>query len=278
MPIDLGSTEIKRIFLSDTNRISKVFLGTDLVYESPVYNISYYLVGTVSSDDRITIEDGERFNTTITLQNSSTHQFTSAILFMGGVDVTHLYLTRTSTKITIVIPCVTGHINIEARSAQATYSCTSITCNSSMTVGFDSDANLNVVVNPTGCTDAIYWEVSNTSALSVYESSGKYWVHAIKSGNYTVTLYCGDKSCTSSITIKEQVYQMSYIIGSGVTLSYRPSEAVAGTAFATRANNATTVTVKMGGVDITSTVLTYNDGYIYISISSITGDVEITAK
>lgn len=277
MPIDLGSTEIKRIFLSDANRISKVFLGTDLVYECPVYNISYYLVGTVSSDSRITIEDGERFNTTITLQNSSTHQFTSSSLSMGGVDVTHLYLTRTSTKITIAIPCVTGHLNIDARSAQSTYPCTSITCNSSMEVGFNSDANLNVVVNPTGCTDAIYWEVSNTSALSVYESSGEYWVHAIKSGTYTITFYCGDKSCTSSITIKEQVYQMRYIIGSAVTLSYKPYEAVAGTAFATRANNATTVTVKMGGVDITSGSLTYYDGYILISIPRITGEVEITA-
>lgn len=277
MPIDLGSTEIKRIFLSDTNRISKVFLGTDLIYEIPVYNISYYLVGSVSSDSRITIEDGERFNTTITLQNSSTHQFTSATLLMGGVDVTHLYLTRTSTKITIAIPRVTGNINIDARSVQSTYPCTSITCNRSMEVGFNSDANLNVVVNPTNCTDAIYWEVSNSSALSVYKSSGGYWVHAIKSGTYTVTFYCGDKSCTSSITIKEQVYQMRYIIGPGVTISYTPYEAVAGTAFATRAYNATTVTVKMGGVDITSSVLTYNNGYIYISISSITGEVVITA-
>lgn len=71
---------------------------------------------------------------------------------------------------------------------------------------------------------------------------------------------------------------MRYIIGSAVTLSYKPYEAVAGTAFATRAYNATTVTVKMDGVDITSKALTYNDGYIYISISSITGDVEITAN
>ena len=280
MPIDLGSTEIKRILLNDANRISKVYLGTDLIYENPVYNISYYLVGSVSSDTRITVEDGESYNTTITLQNSSTHQFTSATLLMGGVDVTHLYLTRTSTKITIAIPCVTGNINIDARSVQSAYLCTSITCNSSMTLEAGNDANLNVVVQPTNTTDSVYWEVSDASALAVYKSSGGsgYWVHAVKSGSYTVTLYCGYMSCTSYITIKEQVYQMSYIIGSGVTLSYRPNEAVSGTAFATRAYNATTVTVKMEGVDITSETIIYNDGYIYISISSITGDVEITAN
>lgn len=276
MPIDLGSTKIKKIFYG-TNQISKVYLGTDLIYKIPVYNISYYLVGSVSSDTRQTIEDGERFITTITLQNSSTHQFTSATLFMGGIDVTHLYLTRTSTKVTINIPCVTGHINIDARSAQSGYPCTSLTCNSSMTIESGREANLNVKIQPSNCTDSLYWEVSDPSALSVYKSSGGYWVHAVKSGIYDITLYCGNYRCVCRVTITEKVFQMSYNLGSNITLSYFPREAVSGTAFATKVYNATTVTVIMNGVNITNECLTYNSGHIFINISSITGNVEITA-
>ena len=71
-----------------------------------------------------------------------------------------------------------------------------------MTLEVGNDANLNVNIQPSDTTDSLYWDISDSSALSVYKSSGGYWVHAVKAGSYTVTLYCGDKSCTSYITIK----------------------------------------------------------------------------
>lgn len=165
------------------------------------FGITFYLVGGVASDERATVTEGDSYSTEI-ITTESTLVFTSASVTMGGVDISDNCLTMTDTKIYINIPYVTGDINIDARSAQSIYPCTSITCNSSMTLGVGNDANLNVVVEPTNCTDSVYWDVSDSSAISVYESSGGYWVHAVKAGSYTVTLYCGDNSCTSSITIK----------------------------------------------------------------------------
>jgi hypothetical protein len=50
--------------------------------------------------------------------------------------------------------------------------CTSLTCNGAMTIGVGADANLNVNVQPSNCTESVYWDVSDSSALSVYKSSG----------------------------------------------------------------------------------------------------------
>jgi hypothetical protein len=165
------------------------------------FGITFYLVGGVASDERATVTEGDSYSTEI-ITTESTLVFTSASVTMGGVDISDSCLIMTDTKIYINIPYVTGDIYIDARSAQPAYPCTSITCNSSMTLGVGNDANLNVVVEPTNCTDPVYWDVNDSSAISVYKSSGGYWVHAVKAGSYTVTLYCGDNSCTSSITIK----------------------------------------------------------------------------
>ena len=242
------------------------------------FGITFYLVGGVASDERTTITEGDSYSTEISI-TESTLVFISASVTMGGIDISDSCLTMTDTKVTIRIPSVNGNIIIQARSAQSGYPCTSLTCNSTMSLKAGQDANLNVNIQPSNCSDSLYWDVSDPSALSVYQSSGEYWVHAVKSGTYDITFYCGNYNCKCRVTITEQVFQMTYNLGSNVTLSYFPREAVAGTAFATKVYNATDVTVIMGGVNITYDCLTYNysDGYIYISISAITGDVVITA-
>lgn len=79
--------------------------------------------------------------------------------------------------------------------------CTSLTCNGNMTLDIGNTANLSVKYEPSNTTDTLYWVISDSSALSVYESSGGYWVHAVESGMYTVTFYCGSCSCTCNVRI-----------------------------------------------------------------------------
>ena len=89
------------------------------------HNISYYLVGGVSSDTRKTIVHGEPFNAVVTATKSTLH-FISASVTMGGSNVSSNCLTMTNNKVTINIPSVTGNIYIDARTSDGwpiTYDC-----------------------------------------------------------------------------------------------------------------------------------------------------------
>ena len=90
-----------------------------------VHNISYNLVGGVSSDTRKTIVHGEPFNAVVTTTQSTLH-FISASVTMGGSNVSSNYLTMTNNKVTINIPSVTGNVYIDARTSDGwpiTYDC-----------------------------------------------------------------------------------------------------------------------------------------------------------
>lgn len=99
---------------------------------------------------------------------------------------------------------VSGQTFSDTFNVHVTAPCTSLTCNGAMTLGVGADANLNVNVQPSNTVDNVYWDVSDSSALSVYKSSGGYWVHAVKPGNYTVTLYCGNRAATCRVTIENR--------------------------------------------------------------------------
>ena len=92
-------------------------IGASAVQKPKVYyNISYYLVGGVSSDTRQKVEEGKSYYTTITT-TQSTLFFISAKITMGGVDVTSKYLTMSNSKVVINIPSVTGDLYIDARTS-----------------------------------------------------------------------------------------------------------------------------------------------------------------
>lgn len=300
--LTMGGESVSNMYMSETetggleidipNVIGNIVITVEAEEIPPIeYQISYYLVGGVASDDRLTVYHGDSYHTEITITDSNLI-VQNYQLIMDGTDVTNRYITASNKKVIVNIPYVTGHITIKVvaskegtlvlctgisaydmsvnvntshpvsytynpincneelfvesltfantsiakkegianvegvspgtttatltmrgGSSGKTFSdtfnvsvtalCTSLTCNSTMTLGVGNDANLNVVVQPSNTTDSIYWEVSDASALSVYKSSGGsgYWVHAVKSGNYTVTLYCGYETAQCNVTI-----------------------------------------------------------------------------
>ena len=119
---------------------------------------------------------------------------------------------------------VSGQTFSDTFNVHVTAPCTSLTCNGAMTLGVGADANLNVNVQPSNIVDSVHWEVSDSSALSVYKSSGGYWVHAVKPGNYTVTLYCGNRVATCRVTIKNNEIKCTHIEFSPSSISVNVSQ------------------------------------------------------
>lgn len=75
------------------------------------YQITYYLVGGVASDEKQTVYHGESYYTEVTV-TESTLEVINYQLTMDGIDVTSQYMSVSSKKVTVNIPYVTGHINI----------------------------------------------------------------------------------------------------------------------------------------------------------------------
>ena len=240
--LTMGGQNVSNMYMSNTEvgglRIDipnvtgdiVITVKTEEVLPAEEYQISYYLVGGVASDDRQTIYHGESFYTEITV-TESTLAVVDYQLTMDGIDVTTQYMSASSKKATVNIPSVTGHINIrvEARKQSAgNVLCTLITCNRTMTLQVGQDANLNVYIEPTNTTDSLYWDVSDPSALSIYQSSGGYWVHAVKAGTYDITLYCGYQTAGCHVTIIEPIVycesvsanDLSIPVGSSKNISY----------------------------------------------------------
>jgi hypothetical protein len=71
-----------------------------------------------------------------------------------------------------------------------------------------SDTPLGVQIQPSNCTDTLYWEISDPSALSVYKTTGatndgrgNIYAHAVNPGSYVVTFHCGEKMAKTTVVI-----------------------------------------------------------------------------
>lgn len=134
-----------------------------------------------------------------------------------------------------------------------------------MTLREGQDANLNVYIEPSNCTESVWWEVSDSSALSIYKSSGGYWVHAVKAGTYTVTLHCGDQTAGCYVTIEAEFIsipcQYITVSPSSATLSVGQSISITGTAYPS---------------DTTDYMMVYSSDVSIISIGSGSAGTETT--
>lgn len=133
-------------------------------------------------------------------------------------------------------------------------------------------------VSPSNQQDLITWETSNSNIATVVGGI----VTPVGNGSCTITAKCGDKSATCNITVDISESELYYSITStlnGCTLNNTTtkvkSEETYVATIATKPANSVinTVTVKMGGVDITSTA--YNSNSETIGIDVVTGNIEI---
>ena len=133
-------------------------------------------------------------------------------------------------------------------------------------------------VTPSNQQDLLTWETSNADVATVVGGV----VTPVGNGNCIITAKCGDKSATCNITVDISESELYYSITStlnGCTLNNTAtkvkSEETYVATIATKPANSVinTVTVKMGGVDISSTA--YNSNSETIGINVVTGNIEI---
>ena len=103
---------------------------------------------------------------------------------------------------------VSGQTFSDTFNVHVTGPCTSLTCWNEVAMKVGSDTPLGVQIQPSNCTDKLYWEISDPSALSVYkttgatnEGSGNIYAHAVTPGSYVVTFYCGEKMAKTTVVI-----------------------------------------------------------------------------
>ncbi len=247
------------------------------------YSISRSLTNCSASNSTTSIASGSAYYCVIT--PTTNYEINKYQLTMGGVNVTSQYVSKSGKTLIINIPSVTGTIVMSASAVQTTYPCTSITCNSTATIDINGSANLAVKVYPLNCTDSVSWDISDRSAIAVFKENGGYYARASKAGSYSVTFYCGSKSCTCRITVPQPkvYYNISYYLVGGVSSDTRQIVEKGKSYYTTITTTQSTLfftsaKITMGGVDVTSQYLTMSNSKVVINIPSVTGDLYIDAR
>ena len=121
------------------------------------------------------------------------------------------------------------------------------------------------------------YDDSSTQTVTSYTLSG-----TLATGTSTITVAYGGKTATFNVTVTHAVAQytitntLTHCTNSNSATVINEETAYSGTLAATSGYIMSTVTITMGGTDITSTA--YNSETGAISIASVTGNVVITAE
>lgn len=150
--------------------------------------------------------------------------------------------------------------------------CTGITLSeSAITFSSGSPVTITATATPENTTDDIVWTCSDDTVCIV--NNGE--VTPLKNGTATITATCGSQSATCSVTVSGLSFNIS-LSGTHATLTgtgtVNPNSTYTGTLTADTNYIFTSVTVIMGGVDVTSS--TYSKGTV--SIQQVTGNVVVT--
>lgn len=239
---------------------------------TPSYSITNNLTHCTTSNTAKTINANSKYSTTINVETGFT--LNSITVTMGGTDVTNSVVNNN----VITINSVTGNVVITAKAieivAPTTYSITNnlTNCNTSnsttsVTKGGSFSTiitardgyKINSITVSMGGTDITSTAV-NKNSISISNVTGNIVITAkaiqITPSTYTITnnLTNCNNSNSAEIVSANSKYSATITADEGYVLN--------------------TITVTMGGNDITSTVLNDNA----ITINSVTGNIVITAK
>lgn len=145
----------------------------------------------------------------------------------------------------------------------------------SMSVTSSAPFKLMATVSPSDSTDVVKWTTSDPNVATV--SNGT--VTPVGDGTAVITAIAGDVSATCTLNVTFPVtYTVTSTLGDGLSFSNSAARVDENGSYTTEIiitgnYEISTVTVTMGGADVTSDV--YADGTIMIS--SVTGDIVITA-
>lgn len=232
-----------------------------------VYSITNSLTNVTNSNQATTINHGNSYSATLTMPSGYNMQ--SVSIQMGGVDITSSVYSNNN----ISISSVTGNIIITAVATnQVTYSITnnlSNVTNSNASVSIIQGTSYSATLTP-----STHYELQ-TANVSVLMGGTDVTATVYDGSNKTISI----PSVTGALVINATATIITHTITNTLTHTTNSNNAVSandgssysGTLTADTGYNISSVSVTMGGVDITSTA--YNNGVI--TISSVTGDIVI---
>ena len=246
----------------------KTWANGDLITKESMNNIEN---GIYTAHDEIkTLKNNTLDNTTLIDDNSTT---TNKTWSSSKIDSQIKDIANSGGSGVIFENIEVGEI---FTSVKEVIKCTEISL-SSNTLTFTSiePQTLTATVLPSNCTEIVTWTASPSGIVSV--SNGV--ITPLENGECTITVTCGSQSATCSVTISGILKQYSITNNlTNITTNNTDTsiaENASYTAILTANENyaISTVTVTMGGVDITNTA--YADGVI--TINTVTGNIVITA-
>ena len=239
------------------------------------YSITRHLSNSTINNTSNLIEKNGSYNATISA--NSGYEIDSIVVTMGGVDITSTVVSGNN----IYIPNVTGDIVITVTTTviQITYSitnnlshCTTNNTSSSVNQGVSYSAiitpnsgyellNVAITMGGTNVTSTVYTYQNGNAVINIPSVTGNVVITVqataitVEPTTYSITnnlSHCTTNNSNTTIE-KNGSYNATISVNGGYTLS--------------------SITVTMGGVNISSTVVNGNK----ISIPNVTGDIVITA-
>ena len=256
------------------------------------YTITNNLTNCSSNNSDTQVVEGNTYKAKIT--PNTNYNLDSITVTMGGADVTSSVVTTVNNTYSINITSVTGDIVITASATQqVTYTITNNLTNCSSnnsdtqvlegntytatitpTTNYNLDS-ITVTMDNVDITSSAVTESNNTYSISIASVTGNVVITASASAipvvDYTITntLATEITNTNSATTVPGHSSYNAEILTTYTDIAQDDK------AFTFKVG---TLTVKMGGTDITSSVVTkVNDWDYTISIADVTGDVVIVA-
>ena len=256
------------------------------------YTITNNLTNCSSNNSNTQVVEGATYKAKIT--PNTNYNLDSITVTMGGADVTSSVVTTGNNIYNINITSVTGDVVITASATQqVTYTITNNLTNCSSnnsntqvlegdtytaTITPTTDYNLDsitVTMDNVDITSSVVTESNNTYSISIASVTGNVVITASASAipvvDYTITntLATEITNTNSATTVPRHSSYNAEILTSYTDISQDDK------AFTFKVG---TLTVTMGGTNVTSSVVTkVNDWDYTISIADVTGDVVIVA-
>lgn len=232
------------------------------------YTITNNLTNCTSSNSITSVQEGSSYNATITANNN--HILQAPTITMGGTDITSSVYSNGVISITNV----TGNIVITCNAIEKTANTYTITNN--LTECTNSNNNTNVVENSS--YNATINTNDNYKISNIKVTMGGVDITTTAVSGNTITI----SKVTGNIEITALAIIITYTITNNLTNAKNSNSASSITkgssyiATITANNNyiLDTVTVTIGGTDVTSSV--YNSGNI--NITNVTGNIVITVN
>ena len=234
------------------------------------YTITNNLANCTSSNSITSVQEGSSYNATITANNNYILQ--APTITMGGTDVTSSVYSNGVISITKV----TGNIVITCNAIEKTANTYSITNN--LNGCTTNNNNISIVENSSYSATITANSAYDLGQITVTMGGVDITSIAVSGSNINITSVTGNiiVTCTSTLVTYIITNKLTNCVSNNNVTSVNKNSSYNATITPSTDYTLTgaTVTITMGGTDVTSTV--YNNGNI--NVTKVTGNIVITCS